>query len=223
SKVDPSWDWVVTASTYMMDFNQPATELLNIILAVMGISIILGVIIIWFYANLITKPIVKVTEQMGHLANGDLTIELLLVESKDEISRLADAINLLHKNLKNSMKKVSETSESLTSQSEELSQSADEVRMGSEQVASTMQQLAAGSETQANHASELASVMNTFVERVTDANENGLRIEQNSKVVLNMTNDGSELMKKSIQQMEKIHSIVNESVKKVAGLDKQSQ
>ena len=223
SKVDPNWDWVVTASTYMTDFNQPATELFNIILIVSGISIILGVIIIWFSANLITKPIIKVTEQMGYLANGDLTKELLLIKSKDEISRLADAMNLLHKNLRNSMKKVSETSETLTSHSEELSQSADEVKMGSEQVASTVQELAAGSETQANNASDLASVMNTFVETVQEANESGLRIEGNSKAVLSMTNDGAELMKQSIQQMEKIHSIVNESVEKVAGLDKQSQ
>lgn len=223
SKVDPNWEWVVTASTYMTDFNQPATELFNIILIVSGISIILGVIIIWFSANLITKPILKVTEQMGYLANGDLTKELLLIKSKDEISRLADAMNLLHKNLRNSMKKVSETSETLTSHSEELSQSADEVKMGSEQVASTVQELAAGSETQANNASDLASVMNTFVETVQEANESGLRIEGNSKAVLSMTNDGAELMKQSIQQMEKIHSIVNESVEKVAGLDKQSQ
>ncbi|WP_342573676.1 methyl-accepting chemotaxis protein [Solibacillus sp. FSL K6-1781] len=223
SKVDPNWDWVVTASTYMMDFNQPATELFNIILIVSGISIILGVIIIWFSANLITKPIIKVTEQMGYLADGDLTKELLLIKSKDEISRLADAMNLLHNNLRNSMKKVSETSETLTSHSEELSQSADEVKMGSEQVASTVQELAAGSETQANNASDLASVMNTFVETVQEANESGLRIEGNSKAVLSMTNDGAELMKQSIQQMEKIHSIVNESVEKVAGLDKQSQ
>lgn len=223
SKVDPNWDWVVTASTYMTDFNQPATELFNIILIVSGISIILGVIIIWFSANLITKPIIKVTEQMAYLANGDLTKELLLIKSKDEISRLADAMNLLHNNLRNSMKKVSETSETLTSHSEELSQSADEVKMGSEQVASTVQELAAGSETQANNASDLASVMNTFVETVQEANESGLRIEGNSKAVLSMTNDGAELMKHSIQQMEKIHSIVNESVEKVAGLDKQSQ
>lgn len=223
SKVDPNWDWVVTASTYMTDFNQPATELFNIILIVSGISIILGVIIIWFSANLITKPIIKVTEQMAYLANGDLTKELLLIKSKDEISRLADAMNLLHKNLRNSMKKVSETSETLTSHSEELSQSADEVKMGSEQVASTVQELAAGSETQANNASDLASVMNIFVETVQEANESGLRIEGNSKAVLSMTNDGAELMKQSIQQMEKIHSIVNESVEKVAGLDKQSQ
>lgn len=95
--------------------------------------------------------------------------------------------------------------------------------MGSEQVASTVQELAAGSETQANNASDLASVMNTFVETVQEANESGLRIEGNSKAVLSMTNDGAELMKQSIQQMEKIHSIVNESVEKVAGLDKQSQ
>lgn len=223
SKVDPNWDWVVTASTYMTDFNQPATELFNIILIVSGISIILGVIIIWFSANLITKPIIKVTEQMAYLANGDLTKELLLIKSKDEISRLADVMNLLHNNLRNSMKKVSETSETLTSHSEELSQSADEVKMGSEQVASTVQELAAGSETQANNASDLASVMNTFVETVQEANESGLRIEGNSKAVLSMTNDGAELMKQSIQQMEKIHSIVNESVEKVAGLDKQSQ
>ena len=45
SKIDPNWDWVVTSSTYMMDFNQPANELLNIILIVSGISIILGIII----------------------------------------------------------------------------------------------------------------------------------------------------------------------------------
>jgi len=223
SKIDPNWDWIVTSSTYLMDFNQPANELWNIILIVCGISIILGMIIIWFFANRITKPIVKVTEQMGYLANGDLTKELLLIHTKDETSRLADAMNLLHTNLKSSMKKVSETSETLTSQSEELSQSANEVKMGSVQVASTIQELAAGSETQANIASELASGMNTFTERVQVANESGLMIEQNSKAVLNMTNDGSELMKKSIQQMEKIHSIVNESVKKVEGLDKQSQ
>ncbi|RDW21392.1 chemotaxis protein [Oceanobacillus arenosus] len=219
----PEWDWVVSAGTYMMEFNQPASELLNIILIVAGITLLVGILIVWLFANKISKPIKMVTEHMGHLAHGDLTQNEIHIKTKDETAQLGDALNLLQGNLKKVILNVSNTSETLNSQSEELTQSANEVKSGSEQVASTMQELAAGSETQANSTTDLASVMSSFTTKVQEANENGERIGDNSKIVLSMTKDGSELMNKSIQQMERIDQIVQESVQKVQGLDKQSE
>ena len=185
--------------------------------------IIIGLIAAVVTSASISSPIKKVTERMKLIANGDLSLEPLQTKSRDETGQLVNATNDMNQQMKELLNQINEVSETVSAQSEELTQSANEVKVGSEQVASTMQELAAGSETQANSASDLASGMNTFSEKVQKANDNGHRVEENSKVVLNMTNDGSELMKKSILQMDKIDAIVQDSVKKVQGLDKQSE
>jgi len=223
SKTDPNWDWVVSAGTYMMDFNEAANGILTLNFIVSGITLVVGIFIIWMFAGSIARPITKATEQMGYLAEGDLTREPLRLKSKDETARLAHAMNYMQEQLKNIIQNVSETSEMLTSHGEELSQSASEVKTGSEQVASTMQELASGSESQANHASEMASSMNSFTEKVETANSEGKQIHETSGNVLKMTNEGSELMKASSVQMDHIHQIVEEAVQKVEGLDERSQ
>jgi methyl-accepting chemotaxis protein len=223
AETDPDWGWVVSAGTYMMDFNKPAKAILTIITIVSGVALILGVVLIWFFARKISTPIEKVTQQMEHLAEGDLSSEPIQVHSKDETGKLADALNRMQMRLKELIKNISDTSELLTSQSEELSQSANEVRTGSEQVAATMQELASGTETQANSASDLASIMNTFAAKVKVASDNGIQINENSNDVLSMTKDGTNLMESSTTQMKKIDHIVQTAVEKVQGLNMQSQ
>ncbi|WP_277587398.1 methyl-accepting chemotaxis protein [Psychrobacillus antarcticus] len=188
-----------------------------------GIACLILIVLVFFLLKHMLREIPQVTKVMEQLALGNLSQEELKSTSKDEIGKLVTSTNQLNQNLRDIVSQINIVSESVSSQSEELTQSANEVKTGSEQVASTMQELAAGSETQANSASDLSSGMNSFADKVQEANENGYRIEANSKVVLNMTKDGSELMKNSIIQMEKVDSIVRDSVNKVHGLDKQSQ
>ncbi|WP_081976196.1 methyl-accepting chemotaxis protein [Ureibacillus manganicus] len=181
------------------------------------------IVLVFFLLKRMLREIPHVTNVMKQLALGNLSQKELQSISKDEIGQLVTSTNQLNQNLRNIVSQINIVSETVSSQSEELTQSASEVKMGSEQVASTMQELAAGSENQANSASDLSFGMNNFADKVQEANENGYRIEANSKVVLKMTEDGSELMKNSILQMEKIVDIMQDSVKKVQGLDKQSQ
>lgn len=223
SQKDANWGWNVVAGTYMMDFNEPAQEVLYIIMIVAGIAIVVGVIIIWVYVSRIAKPINKVTEQMNHLADGDLTREHIHIKAKDETGQLANAMNHMQSRLKDLITNVSSASERMASQSEELTQSSSEVKEGSEQVASTMQELATGSETQANSTSELSSAMQNFSKDVEEANEDGERIHEFSNNVLDMTHDGNQLMTSSMEQMTKIDRIVHDAVQKVHGLDTQSQ
>src|SRR5699024_9708527 len=110
-----------------------------------------------------------------------------------------------------------------TAHSEELNQAAFEVKSGSEQVATTMQELATGTETQANTASSLSIVMGNFTKKVQDTNKSGEQISKTSQKVLDMTTEGSRLMDSSNQQMQKIDSIVQDAVGKMAILDNQTK
>lgn len=223
AKTDPHWDWVINASTYMMDFNKPAYDIQKFILIILGGSVLAGFIIIWLFTNSISRPIRTVTDQMHYLANGDLTQDDIHVTSNDETGQLAGALNDMKIGLRKIIGNVSRASETMTSQSEELTQSAHEVMSGSEQVASTMADLATGAENQADHSSELSSMMGSFVTKVEEANGNGENIQQSTQTVLHLTDKGSQLMNTSTEQMEVIDNIVHDAVEKVEGLDAHSQ
>src|SRR5690625_6310287 len=128
--------------------------------------------------NRIANPIQKVTVQMTEISKANLSLEPLEITSKDETGQLAEALNTMQKGLREIIGNVQTASNNLASQSEELTQAANEVSEGSEQVASTMEQLAAGSETQANRSGEIASMMNTFITRLEEANTNGENVNK---------------------------------------------
>jgi len=223
SKTDPNWGWVVNASTYLIDFNQPAKVVLNALLITAGIALVIGIAVIWVFANSMAKPVKAVTERMNKLANADLGGEPLHIKTKDEIGVLAGSMNILQSKLREMIEQIANASQLLASQSEELTQSASEVATGSEQVASIMQELASGSEIQANHSSSASSSVSAFSVKVQEANQYGEQIQQSSNKVLEMTETGSRLMNDSTKQMAKIDHIVNDSVQKVNDLSHQSQ
>ena len=222
TETDPHWGWVLNSSTYSMDFNSAATDILKIIFVVIGITLVVGILIIWLFANSIANPIKKVVNHMNYLADGDLTQEELQVNSKDETGQLATAMNQMQGNLVKAMTKISQSSETLSSHSEELTQSANEVKVGTEQIATTMQELASGSESQANSASDLSNIMDVFVSSVVEANENGEIIQESSHEVLKMTNEGKELMDSSNEQMGKVDQIIKESVIRIQGFEERT-
>lgn len=185
--------------------------------------ILFSIVISVVTASKVSKPIMTVMKRMSLIAKGDLSHTPLKTEAKDETGQLIEATNEMNHNIRKLLHEVSNVSTSVTSQSEELTQSSNEVTAASEQVALTMQELATGSETQASNATDLSSAMISFVTKVQAANEDGNSIQKSSNEVLDMTNEGAELMKTSTTQMEKIDNIVHEAVEKVEGLDKHSQ
>ncbi|WP_053218418.1 methyl-accepting chemotaxis protein [Virgibacillus senegalensis] len=195
----------------------------SVLLIAMAVSIILGGLLVFLISRSVIRNLNKVIYVSDQIADGNLAVDPINYDGKDEIGRLATSINGMGYSLKNMVEKIAGISETVSGQSEELTQSANEVKAGSQQVATTMQELASGSESQANSASELASVMGDFSQKVQEANERGAHIDETSSHVLGMTEDGSRLMDSSVEQMNKIDKIVQDAVKKVQGLDAQSQ
>lgn len=223
AETDPYWGWVIGASTYLADFNKPAESILKLTMIVIGVAIIIGILVIWQYASSMAKPINRVVQAMERFAEGDLTQESMSIRSKDEIGKLANAMNQMQSKLKDMIHNIAQASDLITTSSKELSQSANEVNMGAEQVAITMNELASGAEGQAHHSNELTSLMERFTADLRETNQYGEHIHQSSFEVLGLTNEGSQLMTSSNSQMKKIDSIVQNAVEKVKKLDAQAQ
>lgn len=223
SEKDPNWGWVINGGAYLQDFNAPAKAILIIISIVSGLALIAGIIIIWTFANRISRPIQQVTSRMDMLANGDLSATQIQIKSKDETAKLARAMNKMQSEIRQLIERIQNASELMASHSEELNQSADEVKSGSEQVAITMQEMAAGAEKQADGSSELSELMASFTTRVQEANNRGEQIIKSTDEVIQLTEKGSQLMQSSTEQMEKVDSIVQDTVQKVENLNVQSQ
>ncbi len=196
----------------------------KLVLAIANIiSILIGISLILLLSRSISKQLKKVVHIITEVAHGNLQTPSAAYVGKDEIGQLSFAINLLKDNLQNILTKVSDASNNLSNQSEALNQSANEVKEGNLQVAATMEELASGAETQANSTSHLAEKMNDFSQLVNQSELDGVEVATNSNEVLQLTNDGKELMTASVNQMKQIDQIVADSVAKVKNLDLQSQ
>ncbi|MGJ9384196.1 methyl-accepting chemotaxis protein [Salipaludibacillus sp. CF4.18] len=187
------------------------------------IALVIGLAVALIFANRITRPVQELKVFMEDVAKGNLNTTINKPKSRDELYDLTVSAEKMKDNLQQMILEVSQVAEEVSSQSEELTQSSNQIKEGSLQVASTMQELASGTESQANKAMDLAKTMENFTIEIHQLNKTGESVSYSSNDVLDMSNQGSRLIKTSIEQMASINTIVKESVDKVQGLDKQSQ
>ncbi|WP_339228410.1 methyl-accepting chemotaxis protein [Oceanobacillus sp. FSL K6-2867] len=192
-------------------------------MVISALVIVIGIIIAIATAASITRPIRMVMDHMQLVADGNLNQEPLQAKTNDEIGQLVTVANDMNESMRNIMVKINDVSATVTAHSEELTQSANEVRSGTEQISTTMEELSSGAETQANQSGELSGMMATYTKQLDEVNENAEHVQEESNHVFEMTSEGSALMDSSMNQMENIDFIVQDAVRKVQGLDVQSQ
>jgi methyl-accepting chemotaxis protein len=223
AELDPNWGWVVVAGTYMQDFNQGANQILYLLLITLGAALILGALVVWFFASRITKPIEKLSEQTTQVAHGDLTIEPLVVKNRDEIGRLAYNFRAMFENLRNLIQHVGEGAEQVAVVAEELTSRAQQTRRAAEQVATAIQEVASGAKTQTNGAEECAKAMEEMSMGVGHIAENSTLVAETAGETMKQAEEGNRSVEKTLQQMNTIHQSVNQSSRSIQQLAERSQ
>lgn len=218
----PNTDWTLSLVVPDKELYASLTTLLRKQITVGLIGIGLIIMVIMLYSTWIVRNLNKVIDMAQFVANGDLH-QTLEINSQDEFGQMANMMNQMQENLRSIVNKMSITSETMNRHSEELTQSANEVQAGSHQVAITMQELATGAEKQADHTIHLATIMETFSEQVQNTNQYGEQMNESSQEILQMANEGRQLMESSSQQMMKVDAIVLDAVQKMGNLDIQTQ
>jgi methyl-accepting chemotaxis protein len=130
TELDPNWGWIIIAGSYMSDFNKGANGLLNTLIITLVAALIIGAVIIFFFSGRITKPLEKIAQHVGKIANGDLT-QKVLIRSKDEVGQLAASVNDMVERFRQLITGILQTSESVASASQQISASTEEIASGS--------------------------------------------------------------------------------------------
>ncbi|MBM7542143.1 methyl-accepting chemotaxis protein [Amphibacillus cookii] len=207
----------------VVDAEQSQNFALVILISSMLVSFLIGLILVILISRHVSKHLRSVVNISDRIATGDLNVELIDYQGKDEIGRLSSSINQMRTQLITMINQIKQTSQLVDRQSEQLYQSSDDVKSGTEQIAATMEELASGTETQANHAGDLAETMRSFAEKMTALHTSSETINASSDQVLTETDSGNTAMTKSIKQMSSIDQIVKNAVGRVEGLDQQTK
>ncbi|KUP22709.1 chemotaxis protein [Paenibacillus sp. DMB5] len=204
------------------DSLESAEQAFNIILAVTVISLLLAVIIAFFIAGIISKPIQKLNASALLIANGDLSGKTITLKNKDELGTLAASFNTMTGNLRAMIESVSTTSEQVAASSEELLASAEQNTKASEQISETVELLAAGTTEQVNIVKRSSQAMNEMSLGSEQIAQLAQSVSVSAVDAANQSAEGNRIVRQAIEQMGSIRTSITSLTELVTGLGERS-
>ncbi|WP_318618108.1 methyl-accepting chemotaxis protein [Sporosarcina sp. YIM B06819] len=181
------------------------------IMGMVALALIAGIVISTVIARSISRPVRIVTDGLNEIADGNLTIDLLVVKNKDEIGEMAAAFNKMGTDVANMVRKINTSASQLTIQSEELSASSQESMASSELVAKAAENQLLGSEQQQRIIEQSTSSMEELSLGVAEIASNNEEMLHATEAMSNLVTTGSSVVGKMSTQMTTIHKTIQES------------
>src|SRR5699024_6523249 len=198
--------WILTVGAHEEEFKSEINHLQMLLLIVIIAGLIIGIIIAYFFAGSISRPIQVVTENGRHLAEGDFTKEIdeEYLKRTDEVGDLANTFAILTNNMRTMLRQVHESAEHVENAVEVMTTRTSATTEIAEETNQLVEQVRNASEVQLQSAKDSAVAMQemaTGTERVaviaTDVSESSSQVHQ-------QTATGGELLAQSLSQMEDI-------------------
>lgn len=193
------------------------TKTISIIALIL--SVVIGVVLIFFVKRTITNPLVAVTEAVNIVASGDLTQQNTTYESKDEIGQLTSGVNMMKDSLRNLIQNIQESAGHLSASAQQLSASTQEVTATNEDITSQVTQTSHITTSSSTAAKESANAMDETAQGVQRIAEAVQTLNHASSDANHLSNNGVDIVGKAKSQMDVINdstTLVNELVEKLA-------
>mgnify|MGYP000882740336 CR=1 FL=1 len=170
------------------------------------VSVLAAVFLIYLLSTTITKPVKKLSEAAGLIADGDLNIDLE-IQSSDEIGKLAKLFLKMSDNINDIMTNIDSASDQVSSGAKQVSDSSMALSQGATEQASSIEELTASLEdisTQTKQNAEYAQEANTIVELAKDNAEKGNAQMKHMLMAMNEINESSSNISKIIKVIDDI-------------------
>ena len=198
----------------------------NSLLAFLGgitlVAIALIGLIAFYIARKVADPIIRMQQLASVIAQGDLT-QTVAVTSKDEIGRLAEALNSMVSTLKNIIGHVHKNSQQVVEYSSRLSANAEQSALAAQQIAASIMQVAEGADKQTQLVSTTTAVIGQMSGGIEQTAATSQRVSEKSMQAAEKAMAGDKSVKDAMQQMTELERTVHLSAGAVADLDGRSQ
>jgi len=219
----PTTGWLI-AMAVPTDFVFAPIHRLRVIygvLIVVGLLLVVGMCLT--FANRITKPIVALEGQASQLADGNLRVPQLPVESSDEIGSMTQAFNTMQQHLHDLISKMAATSEQVAAASEELTANAQQSADASVHVAETIGEVSMGMDQQLSDIDGAKKNVDSVFVDITAMTEKSQKVTEAAVNTSEAAKQGELLMKDATTKMAHIEKSVMNSADVVRTLGESSQ
>lgn len=184
----------------------------NIALVVIFAALIIALLLGFLIATVISKQLINILAFSQALGEGDFT-KTIHLDSKDEIGKVANALNQSAKNIKeliynvmNSSENISASSQELSATIEEISSKMETVNQSSKEINEGAEQLSATTEEVSSNIGEIYVTTNELAGKAESSNNSAREIKKRAIEIKDKGKNANELVN-SIY-MEKSQSIV---------------
>lgn len=174
-------------------------------------------------ARAVAKPLRQVAATVTDVADGNLTADLVAVDSRDEAGQVAAAINTMTENLRGLIKQVANSAEQVAASSEQLNASADQAALTANQVAESITGVAQGSAAQLNAVEESSAAVAQMSATVELVMTNAGIVADTSAQAAEAAARGTEQISSAVRQIANIEKTVTESARIVQTLGDRSK
>ncbi|MCL7746708.1 methyl-accepting chemotaxis protein [Halalkalibacter alkaliphilus] len=202
--------------------NQSAQNATILVVIVSGLAFILAITSGIFVSNLIAKPIIQLSALAKQVASGDLSIKRLNIKSKDEIHELNESFNQMTDNLREMISSIQTNSEQVAASSEQLNASANESAKATDQITESIQSVASGAEQQAESTASANDTANEISAGVEQIARNIFSVSEATSTAQQKSNNGLEIVEKTVTQMNAIHNQTNATTTVISNLEEKS-
>ncbi|WP_019849933.1 methyl-accepting chemotaxis protein [Desulfitobacterium sp. PCE1] len=198
-------DYNDQTSKEMMDqANEDFKSSTRTIIIVLAAAVLLAIAVGTFIGRLVSVPLNKVVANVNEIARGNLTVEEVRLDTKDEIGILAKAVNQMTANLKNLIQHVSVSAEQVASSSEELSASSEQQALATSQVAAAITDVATGTEKQSMAIDETSTAIEQISAAIQQVAATSSEVAEQASNTSLSAKDGQKIIDQAIKQMNKI-------------------
>ncbi|WIF94181.1 methyl-accepting chemotaxis protein [Caminicella sporogenes] len=189
----------------------------------MGIlGIIIAVIMAFFLASNISKPINILKQAFSRAAVGDLTVRVN-IKSKDEFGQMGDSFNEMIENFNRLIKEIKTSSGTVLKTSESLSEITEQTTAAADEVAKTIEEIAKSAEEQARDTEKGATEIKTLARKIELVSESIIDMNNISNETDNLTSKGFEAVKTLIEKSDENRKSVLEINELVLKVDKSAE
>ena len=194
---------------------------INTILMSLGFMVI-GIFLITFISNNISKGVKETSRHLDILAQGNLCEEVSkeYLESEDEVGNMTKSMKLMQDSLRQMIQNIKNNTSTINLQAENLSSVAEEISSVSENVTVAITEIAQGTSSQSEDLIKITDILNEFSDKLSKMVYDIHVIEENSKEIIIMATQSTSKMNTVNKSCDKIGLTSKEFYDKIMSLGK---
>ena len=198
----------LSVSVPVNELLESASGIMRRTVILLGIVVGLMLLVAYFLAESISRPIIQLASDIETVAAGDLTVKVEM-KNKDELGSMAMSFNVMAENLGTMIQEIREVVMRASASSQQLSAASQENAAASEEVSATIGHLASSVEQMAENAGDMAEKADS-IKGLSDSGKEQMVLTARSMEGIQVSSDESKnVMHELSDAIGQINAIVD--------------